>query len=429
MSPAAKFTQPRTVKSMRDEDWTALAFEAQALFSPSAPLDEADLFAGRSEQLALMLEATTERGKHAILFGEPGVGKTSMARLFSKLFPPTARHIYSIREQADPSDDFDSLWRKVFKDIWVTVSREDVSDVRNLSELYPSKITPDDVRRELEGYFRPTEIPIIIIDEFDKIKDAETRSLVANTVKHLSDFSVNVTILLVAVADDVNALVGAHASLPRCLEQIPMPRMSTDERKEILEKIIPRLGMKLNPDALWKIVHLSRGLPSYVHALGQSAALAAIARRSLEISEADVDAAIKRVLKKSEESVQENYSKAVDSNRNDSMYKEVLLACALADTNDRGTFSPTSVCGPLTTILKRDKLVQIAAFQQHLQKFISSERGEVLVRKGLERSYRYRFKDPMMQPYVIMKGIEQGLVGASALEALSFPAQPRLPSI
>ena len=111
------------------------------------------------------------------------------------------------------------------------------------------------------------------------------------------------------------------------------------------------------------------------------------------------------------------------------MYKEVLLACALSDTNDRGTFSPTAVCPPLTSILKREKLVQIAAFQQHLQKFISPEPGSVLVRKGLERSYRYRFTDPMMQPYVIMKGIEQGLVDPSALEALSFPAQPRLPTI
>ena len=414
---------------MSEDDWNALRFEAQSLFSPSAPLDEADLFAGRADQLNAMLEATTERGKHAILFGEPGVGKTSLARLFSKLFPHTARHIYSIREQADPSDTFDSLWRKVFKDIWVTVVRDGADAIRPLAELYPNLITPDDVRRELDGYFKASEIPIIIIDEFDKIRDAETRALVANTVKHLSDFSVNVTIILVAVADDVNALVSAHASIPRCLEQIQMPRMSTAERREILDKIIPKLGMKLQGDALWKIVHLSRGLPSYVHALGQSAALAAIERKSLDINEKDVDAAIIRVLKKSEESVQEKYAKAVDSNRNDSMYKQVLLACALAETNDRGTFSPTAVCGPLTTILDRDKLVQIAAFQQHLQKFISPERGEVLVRRGLERSYRYRFADPMMQPYVIMKGIEQGLAGPTALEALSFPAQPRLPSI
>jgi hypothetical protein len=77
--------------------------------------------------------------------------------------------------------------------------------------------------------------------------------------------------------------------------------------------------------------------------------------------------------------------------------------------------------------MHRDREVEISAFQQHLQKFILEERGKILVRKGRERSYRYRFADPMMQPYIIMKGIEQGLVEPTALEAISFPAQPRLP--
>ena len=45
------------------------------------------------------------------------------------------------------------------------------------------------------------------------------------------------------------------------------------------------------------------------------------------------------------------------------------------------------------------------------------------MRIGHERSYRYRFADPMMQPYVIMKGVEQGLVDSRALEVLSSPAQ------
>jgi hypothetical protein len=187
--------------------------------------------------------------------------------------------------------------------------------------------------------------------------------------------------------------------------------------------------MRIDSDALAKVASLSRGLPSYVHSLGQSAALAAITRKSLNINESDIDAAVLRVLEKSEESVQENYAKAVHSNRNDNLYRQVLLACALAETNDRGTFAPAAVCGPLTAVMKREKPLEISAFQQHLQKFITPERGEILVRIGQERSYRYRFADPMMQPYVIMKGVEQGLVDPRALEVLSSPAQLQLPTI
>ena len=419
----------RHAKDMVEDDWTALAFEAQQTFSPSTPLDETDLFAGRRAQLQKVMGATAERGKHVIIFGERGVGKTSLAKLLHKLFPPTTRHIWSVREQCDPSDNFDSIWRKVFKDLWVQVQRDGQEMQRPLAELYPGAIKPDDVRRELEEFFKATEIPIIIIDELDKVQDVETRGLVANTIKYLSDYGVNVTVILVGVADDVNGLIGEHESIGRCLEQVLMPRMSMAERREVLEKILPRLGMRIDSDALAKVASLSRGLPSYVHSLGQSAALAAIGRKSLNINENDIDAAVRRVLEKSEESVQENYAKAVQSNRNDSLYREVLLACAMAETNDRGTFAPATVCGPLTAILRREKPVEIAAFQQHLQKFIMPERGQVLVRTGQERSYRYRFADPMMQPFVIMKGVEQGLVNSGALEVLSSPAQLQIPTI
>ncbi len=421
----------RSAKDMSDEDWASLTWEIGDTFTPAAPLNEADLFAGRLDQLKKLLDATSERGKHAILYGERGVGKTSLSGLLHKLFPPIPRHIFSIRVQADPSDNFDSIWRKAFKDIWVTIEREDGSGEiqRSLDQLYPSAILPDDVRRELQVVFKPSQVPIIIIDEFDKIEDELALSLMANTIKALSDYSVNVTVIIVGVAADVNELIKEHESIQRCIEQVPMPRMSVPERIEIIERALKKLAMTIEPDGLSKAAYLSRGLPSYVHALGQYAALSAVARRSLNITAKDVEAAISRVLQKSQETVQESYAKAVHSNRNDSMYREVLLACALAETDDRGTFTPTSVCGPLTTILGRNKEVQISAFQQHLQKFITDERGRILGRRGMERSYKYRFEDPMMQPYVIMKGIEQGLISPSFLEAVAYPAQPRLPSI
>jgi len=104
-----------------------------------------------------------------------------------------------------------------------------------------------------------------------------------------------------------------------------------------------------------------------------------------------------------------------------------LLACALAETDQegRGTFAPLAVCKPLSKIL--NKTVKIDAFQQHLKKFITEERANILVRRGQERAFRFRFREPMMQPFVIMRGIEQGLVDPTAIDALSFPAQQKLP--
>ena len=405
-------SRPRT-----DADWAAITFEASQLFTPSAPLTEDDLFAGRSEQIRKMLDATAERGKHVILFGERGVGKTSLARLIANFFPKTLRRFYVVRAQVDPTDDFSSLWRKVFRDIHVRISDEEGADSVPVSSLIEGDIYPDDVRRELESLFSLNDIPIIIIDEYDKISDPSANELMANTIKSLSDYGINVTLVLVGVADNIVELIGEHQSVQRCLEQILMPRMDEDERREVLEKALPRLGISIQPAASNKIISLSRGLPSYIHSLGLYAVQNACNRKSLDLIEEDVDVAIARAIEKAQEIIRENYSVAVHSNRTDTLYKEVLLACAMAGTNDRGMFVPQSVCTPLETILKRR--VEISTFQQHLKKFIAPERGGILVRKGRERAYQFRFADPIMQPFVIMKGIEQRLVDAGAMSSLS----------
>src|ERR1700722_14287876 len=48
-------------------------------FSPSAPIDRRDVFAGRRDQLAALNTVMRQRGQHAVIYGERGVGKTSLA--------------------------------------------------------------------------------------------------------------------------------------------------------------------------------------------------------------------------------------------------------------------------------------------------------------------------------------------------------------
>lgn len=414
-----------------DDDWNSLRFEAGQLFTPSSPVSEHDLFAGRGVQITTLIEATEERGKHAILYGEAGTGKTSLAKVYSELFPSTLRYLKLFRVQVDPTDDFSSIWRKVFKDIYIRVLRQnessDTSETSALANFYEGKkIFPDDVRRELDAAFTSSQIPIIVIDEFDKIEDPEAHNLMANTLKSLSDYGVNSTIVLVGVAENIASLIGEHPSVMRCIEQVHMPRMNTSERKEILDKRIPKLGMKLHQDAVWKIVELSRGLPSYVHLLGLYSTQSAIDRKSLIITDSDVNNAISRVLTRLQESLSEKYHTATHSNRGDNLYQEVLLACALAESDDRGSFTPMNIAKQLTKLLGRDKEMPTSSFQQHLTKFISPERSNVLTKTGRDRAYRYRFTDPAMHPYVLLKGVESGRVGKDALSVLTFPAQGSL---
>ena len=56
----------------------------------------------------------------------------------------------------------------------------------------------------------------------------------------------------------------------------------------------------------------------------------------------------------------------------------------------------------------------------------AGKRGKILDRTGEARGYRFRFGNPTMQPYVIMRGIRDRIVNEAAKQALSSPEQPDL---
>jgi Cdc6-like AAA superfamily ATPase len=247
-----------------------------------------------------------QRGQHAILYGERGVGKSSLANVFAaKLFSPT-RTLQITHINCHPDDDFDAIWRKVFK-------RLEVDDERLLTR-YPNGIAPDDVVIEMSK-FALNSIPIVIIDEFDKIEDEATQINIANTVKNLSDRSVRTTVILVGVADSAERLVADHESVARCLRHVPMHRMFSSELREIIDTRLERLGMTIDPDALAYIVASSRGLPHYTHLVGQRAAKAALERRSLNITIDDIDAAMPDAVGQIDQIIRRQYHQATLSPR------------------------------------------------------------------------------------------------------------------
>lgn len=113
------------------------------------------------------------------------------------------------------------------------------------------------------------------------------------------------------------------------------------------------------------------------------------------------------------------------SNNSNALFRQVLLACAMAKSDDLGQFRPADVIEPLSKILGRK--VEISNFSSQLTSFLSEKRGFVLERRGEKRSYKYRFTEPKMQPYVIMRGISDGVLSEDALSILSPPVQPSLP--
>ena len=400
-------------------------FEANQLFTPSSPIAVAEMFVGRLRQAKKIVDAIGERGRHVVLYGERGVGKSSMAQIIRFFVPvpkDSPRKIKHVRVQAFPGDTFSTVAKRIFQFIHFEEDYGEGRKFYNVAEFYPDEVTIDDFIREMKT-FKDWEIPIIVIDEFNEIDDEDTEITIANIIKSLSDDGVNVTMIVVGVADNVTDLIQRHKSIERCTEQIRMPRMGIDERREILKSRLGQLGMTAENNAEWMIINLSRGLPAYVHALGKYAVFHAIDNGSTHITESDVDAAIAEVLDSAQQTLKDAYEEATRSNQARALFRHVLTACALARCDDSGYFMPVAVREPYAAILKRQ--IKIANFQEALKEF-AEERGGILERTGEARSYKFRFASPAMQPYVLMRGIQSGIIDDQAKQSLSSPDEPDL---
>lgn len=240
----------------------------------------------------------------------------------------------------------------------------------------------------------------------------------ADTIKDLSDNSTNATLLLVGVARDVTDLIAEHQSIDRCLTQIMMPPMAKRELHDIIDKALQKLGMTIADAAAELIVSLSQGYPHYTHLLGQEATKQAILTKRKNITVQDASTAIKGAVKQTQGTVQEGYYKASEGQRKGSLYPKVLLACALAEVDEMGYFRSADVSEPLSKIT--GEKYDIPNFSEHLDKFSTdSSRGPVLERWGAPRRFRYRFRNAMLKPFIIMKGLDDSILSGTLLEKLT----------
>lgn len=409
-------------------DIAALSHRAGQIFTPGAPINERALFSGRLDQANKILETISQRGYHAVVYGERGVGKTSLSNVLSALLGGTGQPYFFSRVNCDASDSFTSLWRKQLQDIVLTETKPGIGfnaasivENRRVVDGLPETLTPDDVRRTLTHLSKGTTL-VPIFDEFDRVQDKSISMLMADTIKGLSDYSVNATLVIIGVADSVEQLIREHQSIERALVQIPMPRMSGPETAAIVRTGLTRLGMTIGIEAINEITALSQGLPYVTHLLALHSTRAALGRGSLEIMAQDIDAGMKRALDQWQQSIKTAYYHATKSHQPGHIFKEVLLACAFAANDDLGFFSAADVRDPLRAITGRN--YDIPNFARHLKELSEPGRGDMLCRMGEKRRIRYRFNSPLMRPYIIMRGFSDNLVSKQAMKEFAGAILP-----
>lgn len=387
------------------------------VFTPASPIHDADLFSGRSDLLVRIAHAVNQRGMHCILFGERGVGKTSLANILPSTLVSAGAELVVAAVNCDTTDDYSSLMHKLMQEIVAEVKRPNVgfgSDFtafqNPLSQSLPERPRPNDVRLLMQAVGANV---LLILDEFDRIVDQDSVRLVADTIKTFSDRAVPATFVLVGVANNVDWLLREHQSIERCLTQVLMPRMTAEELAGIIDNGLDQVNMAMGDAVRWYIPAVAQGYPHYAHLLALEAAWRAVREDRSEVNLNDIESSIGDAINHTEHSIRDSYRKAVYSANRTALYEPVLLACAIANTDESNSFNARSVQEPLSKITGRS--LDIPAFARHLDAFCRGERGPALVKEGQTRRYRYRFAVPLLRPYVLLQGIVSGRIRADLL--------------
>jgi hypothetical protein len=252
---------------------------------------------------------------------------------------------------------------------------------------------------------------VLIFDEFDIVGDAVASESFANTMKATSDLGINAHVVVVGVAEDIDALLDGHASVARGLHQIKIPRLSDGELRKIIAVGTKRLRLSFDDEVIDLIVNLSQGLPHYTHLLANQTSRRAILNDRTSAGREEFFKGVSAALRQVQQQILDVYHKATTSAKQ-TIFADLILACALASKDMQGFFRPTDVVEPLSRVTGKN--YQIPSFVKNLALLTDEQRGPVLeTRVFADKRARYRFANPLMQPYVLIKAVDEDRLPAS----------------
>ena len=382
----------------------AKVVDPNTVFTPGSPVNSRELFWGRIDQIDRIERTIPSPGRHPVIFGQRGVGKTSLVNILSELLPDSQ----TVKSTCQTSDTFKTIWNRVlssasfsFKERAFGFSPQDAERHVTLADYLnrDNGIHAADVASVL-GLIQSTRA-VFILDEFDRVGDPHAKRETADLIKNVSDNSPLVTLVLVGVAESIIGLIGEHPSIQRNLVQIEMPVMSDDEIRGVVSRGCTRLGITLGPEVLDEVALLAAGYPHYAHLLGLAIARTSEATggrtpslplfRTVSCGFA-VDDAI--------ETFRQAFTAATTTTV-PSRYRELLCACAYAKRDLGGWFRTSDVVEAMAARFR--EVVGSGNIKNSLGKFCDDERGRVLERKKIRSANYYRFADPMMRPFLRIK--------------------------
>lgn len=404
-------------------------------FSPSAEISDPAKLIGREKQLKTIKRALQSPNRNIFIFGERGVGKTSIAK--------TVGHGQLLSDNCFiyVACDSEMSFYGVIHAIFRSASRlknelkspklnnisggfnycgiganielgfqapVGIEQPKNSSEVYDILQT---VRSMFKGQI------LIAIDEFDRVAETE-KTAFSELIKNIGAQINDMRIMLCGIGDNVNKLLGAHPSTGRMFEPVEIEKLSHDSLWAIIDKAAKKLGIEISDGYLTRIGIISDGFPHFVHLIGECLFYAILddTKEITSVHRDHFDIALKSALKRTEPSVALIYAKATEKSRKQSDYEEALWALAdRTETKRRLNDIETSYKRIIRERYKTHsavKPIDRSILNQRLLSLRNESHSKIVVGHG---SGFFSFREGVVRGYVRLKAEQQNVQLAKEL--------------
>lgn len=395
---------------------------------PSRPVRSIEHLFGREDYLQQIERALFQPGRNVFIFGDRGVGKSSLGATAAYQYQsPDAEPIFV---SGSANDTFQSIIANIanqglnrsrlhdertntnlgldWRGIQFGLGRE-ISTKNIISELNTVGDAADLLRQVARLH---SEKPIVVIDEFDAIKEADERNNFAALMKQLGDQSINLKFIFTGIGKSLDELLGAHGSAYRQLETIELPRLSWEGRWEIVEQAASAFNMTIDHNVNVRISMVSDGFPYYVQLLTEKMLWAAFDddEKVELLTFAHFQVGLQKAISSISAELKRPYEKAV-LQRGD-LFEVVVWATADGHDLQREIKDIYRSFRGIYSRYRPDALdIEQSSFNGYLRKLKSAAYGEILCSLDKRKGW-YFYKEKMLRGYVRMQaevnGVELG---------------------
>lgn len=379
------------------------------VFTPYQPIMTKELFYGRTSEVSAIIKQINTPGQHSILFGDRGVGKSSLANIAAEFLKPLKGNKL-IKKRCDSGDTFLTIVEKLLEEAGVDLQVSSIQKQKAEGGKAGVKIPVFDAGIEskttdtvsLKGFGERARSPswvtekikdinaLFLLDEIDVINEEE-KWKVAELVKQLSDEGASLKFIIVGIAETASQLTNGHKSVQRCLKETPLLKLDDEEISKIIEDGSKKVELKFSKAAVKKIANVSSGYAHFAHLLALKAAEKAICEQRKDISLGHINNATNDACGDAEGVLRTTYNNATRSSHTDE-FKKILIAAASIVDSEFNSAELRSVYAKLWGVE-----VNQGWLNNYLQNIVSEGSDTILRRlaKGV-----YKFNDPRMPSYI-----------------------------